>query len=452
MKVLLVMLAASFPVLGVTERVLTRSAAGHLIHNSQVFSRDGRHIVFDSRNDETQLASSARIGVVNIVTGEETVIYETSRSSPQGPGVGAATFSPSSDDIVFIHGLDNASADHPYAAQRRSAAIVSLGAPGKMSRLDARDVTPPFTPGALRGGTHAHHWSGDGTMLSFTYNDAVVPAPGPAPGDLRTIGVIEINSPVTVADARAGDEFSGKGFTVVVVPVKPDPRPGSDELSRACEEGWVGTDGYLRGDGRRQRKAIAFLGTTVARNGSPVSEVFLADLPETFSRVGAEGPLEGASDRLPSPPAGVTIRRLTHTENTARPGLQGPRHWIRSSPDGSTIAFLDEDADGVVQIFGISPAGGEIRTLSRLKESIETPFTWSPDGLHLACSAGGRIIRINARTGASEPLTSRLAADQSPCHGVIFSPDGKHLAFNRRLAQPDGRKFLQVCVLELGGR
>ena len=446
MKTLLVMIAAFPAVTGAAERVLTTRAAGHLIHNSQVFSRDGRHIVFDSRNDETQLAGSAGIGMVEIASGKETVIYETSRSSPDGPGVGAATFSPTADDVVFIHGLDSAGPDQPYAAHRRSAALVSLATPGKMARLDARDIAAPFTPGALRGGTHAHHWSGDGEMLSFTYNDAVVPASGPAPADLRTIGVIDRRTPVTVAAPRAGDEFSGLGFTVLVVPVKAAPAPG--ELSRACEEGWVGTKGYLRPDGNRQQRALAFIGSTVAVDGKPIAEVFIADLPDDLTRPGAS-PLEGTSTEMPAPPAGVVIRRLTHTENTPRPGLQGPRHWLRASPDGSVIAFLDEDADGIVQVFGVSPNGGDPRPLSRLRQSVDTPFTWSPCGRFLATSAGGRIVRITAATGTAEFLTPPSAAGRQPRHGVVFSPDGKQLAYNRMLPHLDGGTFLQICLLSL---
>jgi len=37
----------------------------------------------------------------------------------------------------------------------------------KATRLDARDVTVPFRPGALRGGTHAHQFSGDGRLDRF---------------------------------------------------------------------------------------------------------------------------------------------------------------------------------------------------------------------------------------------------------------------------------------------
>lgn len=441
------MLAVLPAALGAAERVLTTSAAGHLIHNSQVFSHDGRFIVFDSRNDETRLAGSSRIAMVEVATGEETTLYEISSSFPQGPGVGAATFSPVDGRVVFIHGLDGASEEHPYAAHRRSAAMVRLSAPGRITRLDARDVTPPFTAGASRGGTHAHHWSGDGQLLSFTYNDSVVPAPGATPADLRTIGVIAPRPAVHVAEPRTGGEFSGSGFTVLVVPVKKDPEPGSDELSRAYEEGWVGDDGYLRADGSRQRKALAFLGNLTAPDGGILSEVFIADLPDDLTRPGPTGPLEGTADTLPNPPAGVVIRRLTRTGDSPKPGLRGPRHWLRSSPDGGVIAFLHEDAAGIVQLFGVAPTGGPVRQLSRFSEAVDGPFTWSPGGRWIACSAGERVHLLEVATGRHTALTLKLPAGQHPRHGTVFSPDGSLIAFNRLLPHPDGGRFMQICLV-----
>ncbi len=427
-------------VLGASERVLTHAVSGHLVHNSQIFSRDGRYIVFDSRNDETRLATSTRIGMVEIATGKETVLYETSRASAYGPGVGAATFNPVTDQVVFIHGLDNASAETPYAPARRSAALVDIARPGRMSRLDARDVTPPFTPGALRGGTHAHHWSRDGKRLSFTYNDAVTLSGLAPPDDLRTIGVISLDRGVAVGEARPGEEFSGTGFTVLVVPVKPDPSPGSDELLRACEEAWAGN------------RAIAFIGTVVASDGQKITEVFLAELPEDLSLPGLSGALEGGLTSLPAPPAGVVIRRLTRTEDSPRPGLQGPRHWLRPSPDGKTIAFLDEDGKGVVQIFGVASGGGPIRQISQLEKSVDCSFSWSPDGRSLGCSAGRRIALIDAAAGSAEFLTPAMGEGRAPRHGVTFSPDGKSLAYNRLLPGSGGRSFLQICLVELPSR
>lgn len=437
------------PSQAVAERAITHGRKGHLIHNSQVFSRDGRHIVFDHRNDETQLAASTGIGKVDIRTGEETEIYRVAAANPGGPGVGAATLSPVADEVIFIHGLDNASEALPYTSHRRSAAWVSLAAPGKMTRLDARDVTPPFTPGALRGGTHAHHRSGDGTLVSFTYNDAVIPAPGPAPADLRTIGVTVLGKPVEVDASRPGEEFSGSGFSVLVVPVTANPKPGSDEISRAYEEGWVGSMGYLNPDGSRQAKAIAFIGNIVTEAGAFQSEVFIADLPDELTKSRPDHPLEGSATELPSPPAGVVIRRLTRTGATTQPGLQGPRHWVRPSPDGSTVAFLDEDENQIVQIFGVSPNGGEIRQLSKLKQSVDTPFTWSPCGKWIACSAGEQVHRLDVATGDSVALTRKFPAGQHPRHGTVFSPDGSAIAFNRLLPHPDGGNFLQICLVKV---
>ncbi|MEO5912749.1 MAG: DUF3748 domain-containing protein [Luteolibacter sp.] len=442
---LLSLLTASWTFAG--ERILTHSPHGHLIHNSQVFSRDGTHIVFDSRDDETLLATSTAIGMADVATGEETVLYQVPHPTPFGPGVGAATFSPVADQVIFIHGLDDASQAAPYGPQRRGAVMISLDHPGESVHLDARDISEPFTAGALRGGTHAHHWSGDGRMISFTYNDAIIP--GSSATDLRTVGVIANDQPVSVTDPRPDEEFSGKGFTVMVVPVSADPKPGSDELSRACEEGWVGINGYLKPDGTRQKRALAFIGTIATADGKSNTEVFIADLPDDISQPDSSGPLEGTARHLPYPPAGVKIRRLTHTATTSLPGLQGPRHWLRASPDGTTLAFLDQDDDGVIQIFGMSPNGGTAHRISHFEKSVDTPFTWSPDGRGIACSSGTRIAVIDVKSGTTTFLTEISKNSQQPRNGVVFSPDGKRVAYNRLLPDPDGGNHLQICLADV---
>ncbi len=47
-----------------------------------------------------------------------------------------------------------------------------------------------------------------------------------------------------------------------------DSAPGSDEINRAYEEGWVGNH------------ALAFIGDTLAENGDKVPELFIVDLPQ----------------------------------------------------------------------------------------------------------------------------------------------------------------------------
>lgn len=68
---------------------------------------------------------------------------------------------------------------------------------------------------------------------------------------------------------------------------------------------------------------------------------------------------------MPAPPAGVRQRRLTFTAERRFPGLAtSPRHWLRTSPDGSAIACLMKDDEGVVQLWLVSPNSGEPRQLT----------------------------------------------------------------------------------------
>ncbi len=55
----------------------------------------------------------------------------------------------------------------------------------------------PYTPGALRGGSHVHVFSPNGEMVSFTYNDHVMHERSPAL-DLRNVGVAAPFGPVNV--------------------------------------------------------------------------------------------------------------------------------------------------------------------------------------------------------------------------------------------------------------
>lgn len=64
---------------------LTNDAYGHTIHNTQAFSKDDQWIVYDTRNDDTKIAETNKIEMVNVQTGEIKELYATQNQSQFGP-------------------------------------------------------------------------------------------------------------------------------------------------------------------------------------------------------------------------------------------------------------------------------------------------------------------------------------------------------------------------------
>lgn len=90
------------------------------------------------------------------------------------------------------------------------------------------DITPPYTPGALRGGSHVHVFSPNGELVSFTYNDHVLHERDPAL-DLRNVGVAVPYGPVT----PRGDhprQYDGSHWCVLVSRTTPSPRRAATRL------------------------------------------------------------------------------------------------------------------------------------------------------------------------------------------------------------------------------
>ncbi len=430
------------------EKQITHAPHGHILTNIGVWSPDSQWIVYDVRSDaEGSVFDGTRIQRVNVSTGEVQTLYESSR----GAKCGVVTYSPVDDKVVFIHGPEQPTDDWQYAANHRRGVTVDVTNPGHASTLDARDITPPFTPGALRGGTHVHVFSGDGHWLSFTYQDHVLAERGKLQSDCeqdqRNVGVSVPGQPVYPMMDHPRNH-SGTHFSVLVTRTTDHPKPGSDEISRAFEDAWVGTNGYVRSDGTRQHRALAFQGHVVTRQGQTISEAFIVDLPEHVT-VPDEMPLEGTATRRPRPPKGVVQRRLTYTADRKFPGLQGPRHWLRSSPAGSRIAMLMKDDDGVVQVFAISPNGGGVTQITRNPWSIASAFSWSADGQYIGYIADNSVFVTSVTSGQSTRLTPRSSDDDAPRpEACVFSPDGAKIAFIRTV-EAGGRRHNQVFALLL---
>jgi hypothetical protein len=420
------------------ERQITRGPGGRILTNIGVWSPDSRWIVYDTRSDAPgESFNGSTIEMVNVETGEKKVLFRSTR----GAHCGVVTFHPREWKVAFILGPENPTPDWQYCAFHRQGVIVEVGQPGLALNLDARDLVPPFTPGALRGGSHVHVWNAPGDWVSFTYEDHVTAqfaASSPTNDvNLRSIGVSVSGRPVCVPRTHARNH-DGAFFSVLVTRTTAHPKPGSDEIQRAFEEAWMGTNGYVRADGTRQPRALAFQGNVVTATGQTISEVFLVDLPEDLATAG-EGPLPGTATRLPFPPKGTTQRRLTFTASSKFPGLQGPRHWLRSSPDGSHIAFLMKDDAGVVQLWTVSPNGRPPKQVTRNPWPIASAFSWSPDGRHLAHAMDNSVCLTEVATGRTRRLTERAPDAESPrSEACVFAPDGRKVAYVRRVPTEGG--------------
>jgi WD40 repeat protein len=439
----------SIHTLKAVDKQITQGHGGRILTNYGVWSPDSQWLVYDTRFDtDGSLFDGTRIEIVNIESGEVRTVYE----SKNGACCGVATFHPTQNRVVFILGPEHPTPDWQYDPAHRQGVLVDIAQPGIAHNLDARDLMPPLTPGALRGGSHVHIFSPDSQWVSFTYNDHLLAQfTTQTPDndtDLRNIGVSIPVGPVTVPKTHPRNH-DGTYFSVLATRTTAHPTPGSDEIQRAFEEAWVGTHGYTRADGTHQCRALAFQGEVVTAGGEVISEVFIVDLPEDVTVPSPDGPLEGTMSKRPIPPLGTTQRRLTYTAEETYPGIQGPRHWLRSSPDGSQIGFLRRDDEGIVQLWTVSPQGdlltcnksqddkshgGQPRQITRDAWPIASAFTWSPDGRLVAYIADNSVFVVEAATGLSHRLTPRSTNEDAPLPlACVFSPDGRHIAYMRRI-------------------
>ncbi len=442
-------------------RVTTNPDVNHRLDMNHNFSPDGKWLVYDTRIDA--LTTARTIEKVNVETGEVVVLHRAvSDDEETGTGIGAVSYLPDRDEVVFIHGLGG---DGLYGFTRRLGAIV----PGDGSAADigydvrwadARDVTPPFTPGALRGGTHRHDPGGPGgRWLGFTYNDVIMAAQGP---DLRALGVTMLDHPVEVDDNA--ENRSGEGFSAVIVSVmaedEVDTSPESQDIFRATDDQWVGTRGYRKPDGS-WRIARGFIGhmKQAQPDGSVRThrEVFIVEIPDDITVPGPNGPLEGTETAYPATPMGASQRRLTHTAS----GCTG---LVRSTPDGSLLAFMSIDENRRPQICTMSPhsdderaqldegarAAGAFRQVTSFENGVQEPPRWLPDGLHFVTARDNAVVIVNAETAGYRQLSD---SDGERPGGIVVSPDGRTVAFNRLVPVTEGelagQERLQIFVSEV---
>lgn len=426
------------------------NSKNHDLDNNDNFSPDGKWLVYDTRTDIGGIGGCPSVERVNIETGETQVLFEVPDNHDYGPGAGAASYHPKDNKVIFIHGLPDCTEKNPYQLWHRTGVIVNDNQPNIAINMDARDVTFPYTPGALRGGTHRHEWSRDGKWVGYTYNDAIMKKLEDSTGvkwNLRTIAVSNQQRQVAVDKDEAGENVAGTWFSAVVVRVVPNPKPGSDEISNAASDSWVGAAGYKKPDGAMQ-VARAFLGKVNDKDGKAVDDLFVVDIPDSINVPGEFGPLEGTRTTFPMPPKGTVQRRLTYTANTKFPGCVGV---VRSTSDGSKISYLSRDKNGIQQIFLISPLGGDPIQITEHNSDVQSGVRWSQDNKSIAYVWDNSIVICEISDRPFEKRFKRLTVRtaETPSN-LVWSNDGKTMAFNRFVPiEGKNDKKKQIFVIKL---
>lgn len=416
------------------ERQLTFGPIHKDLDNNVNFSPDGRFLVFDCRTHETGIGQNRRLGKVDVHTGEVTIFYE---QKPPISGVGAASFL-NDKEVIVIHALDSGL---PYDTTVRGGKIISADGSSRTRWLDSRDVTPPFTPGALRGGTHKHEPDFLDVWVGFTYNDHIMKTRNHS--DLRNLGVSRHGFQVSV-DSDPGN-FIGESFSVLLTACVEHPRPGSDEYQRAEGDCWVGEDdrsgppnspgGWILHDRLR-----AFRGTVaVIDSGGTrmIGEVFTVTVPVDVWTPGPLGPLEGTLEDYPKPPQGATVSRRSFTAHNPDRELRGVTGHLRASGNGHWISCLRKArlAGKVTnQLFCLNVKTGELRQLSHLSGGAIDSLRFSPDSKYVAvCATDGSVYRCSAEEKTWGHAARLTAPNPRPADNIVISPDSRLIAYNRTI-------------------
>lgn len=424
------------------ETRITDDRRSHQLTNINVWTPDSQWLAYDIRPSGSSFTGLS-IEKIHVNTKQQVEIYRAN----YGSHVGVVTVSAENPPrYAFIHGPEHPDEHWQYDFHHRRGVYVNDGQLNVAHGIDAMCITPPYIAGALRGGTHVHVFSPDGKWLSFTYNDHVMHELG-AQYDQRNVAVAVPAGRVDVVPKRHAREYSGDYFCSVVSVTTQIPKPDSDEISRAYEEGWIGQHGYLNASGQWQERALAFMGDTHASNGDVITEIFIVDLPndvENF-KIAGDQPIEGTEFSLPSPPKSVYQRRLTFTHKRKYPGLaKQPRHWLRSSPDGKFIACLMLDDNEIVQLWLVCTITGELFQITHGVLSIQSAFNWDSKGEYICFVYDNCVVRCQISTGELQLLTVRT--ELAPvADAIVFSPNDRLVAFMR-----DVNGFRQLHMVETG--
>lgn len=405
---------------------LTFGSYGHTLHHCQVMSPDNSWVVYDTRNEDTEIGITTRIERVNLVSKSIEIVYRVDVFNQYGPGVGAVTYAPNDEIVLFIHGLKNASKVDPYAMDRRSGVGVRTSNPNVPIHFDARQIEEPFVKGSLSGGTHSHCWHNMGKLISYTYNDFLL-TKNLLPNE-RVVGIM-FPEEVTI-DLENDENFSGSHYSVIVTDIKEKAIHGSDEIEKAFDECWVGSTNQ-----------VAFQGWVRTLEGHLKTEIFVITLPENLELLKDSDEFKSNTSIFKTPKA-VNQKRVSYTLK----GVSKFRHWLRSSPDGKYIYFIMEDEANIRNIYRISLSNKQIQQVTFHEKNIDSPFNISNNGLYLVYIMDKSLVLFDLET-----MTSRsLIVDNKELNGIPnFDKNDQFIIYNQYVNENLTSKFLQIFKIKI---
>lgn len=430
-------------------RRVTSSPNGHILTNAQVWSADGQWIYFDIRSDRHGTIFDGRdICRVHWKSGSVETVYQ----APADSRCGVVLTHPLEDKVIFIQGPEYPNKAWSYGMTRRCGMLLDMRTK-TTELLDARDLVEPFTAGALRGGTHVHQFSPQGDWVSFTYEDeyldSMVRQNKTAENNQRNIGIAVPGHFVSVKPRHPRNQ-SARHYSLICTRTSDEPEPGSDQIQRAYEESWLGSEGYHKIDGTQQKRALVFLGDVILEDGKKSTELFVVDLPSDIvirDQAGREN--MSSNGRRLNPCPEVMQRRLTFLTDGPNPGLQGIRFWPRSTPSGDFVFVLKKDHQGIVQFWRVRTVDGQVEQWTNNGNDISSSFTVSPDGLWLAHTMDRSVCVTSCLNGRTIALTQAFVDKEMPLpEAVVWNPEGTAITFvcPQTIAE---RSYNQIFVLDV---
>ncbi len=414
-----------------SEKQITFTEKNHALDNNDNFSPDDKFLCYDTRGTvfNEDIGNCETIEKVNITSGKETVLYkpkEIIHGEKAAPGVGAVSYHPIKNKVIFIHGpwVNEVKERGYYGKPNRTGVTAQGDGSGEWHRVEMRDIATdcPTTTGAHRGGTHRHEYSRNGVRIGFTYDDFLNHDYD------RTIGYMEPNKNVP--------EGYTHYFALLVKPAKKgEAKPG--EIEKAQSDSWVDYEGTKR----------AFIGKVRAENGVDYeNDLFVAEIPESVDITTA---FSGNNKEYPVPPKGIKIHRLTH--NMEADGI------VRGSFNGKYIAFYAPDKNGVNQIF-IIPSDGNDKDQDVKKHprqvtnfrSNASYLRWHPSDKWIFSINDGNIIVSYVGDDKNFGKTYFLTNDSLDRDQLVVSHSGDVVAYGIKMPTGKGKKeFKQIFVMNV---